>query len=308
MRILMLGAGGVGGYFGGRMVETGADVTFLVRDGRARQLQNGLRIESPRGDATVPVNVITDRDRDTSFDAVILACKAYGLTQALEAIAPFVADGAPILPLLNGFAHLGQIEKRFPKSTVWGGTAGIIATLTSEGVVRQMHPNQVIAAGLRDGQSDSRPLLETLLAQMKQAGIDVVDSPDIELAMWEKWGFLATLAASTCLMRGSTGDILATDHGAQLIAGLFDECNQTAAAEGWPPGPNPAQDYRGMLFDQDGQFAASMMRDMDAGGPTEADHVIGEMIARAHRHGIETPMLQVAYTRLQVYEAERAKA
>ena len=123
--------------------------------------------------------------------------------------------------------------------------------------------------------------------------------------MWEKWTFLAALAASTCLMRCSIGEILATDHGEMLIAGLFDECNATASAEGYPPGASPAQDYRGILFDRKSRVTASMLRDLETGNPTEADHIFGDMIKRATRHGIETPLLKTAYTHLQVYENQR---
>lgn len=306
MRILMLGAGAVGGYFGGRLLGAGSDVTFLVRQGRAAQLRNGLKIESPRGNASIPVNTITEHEAAEPFDVIVLSCKAYGLTRALEAIASYVQNDIAILPLLNGFAHIEAIERKFPSAIVWGGIAGIVATLTEDGTVRQMHPAQVVIAGTRTGQYSNQARLEALIAEMKRAEIDAIVSPDIELAMWEKWTFLATLAAATCLMGGSTSQILATDHGETLVAGLFDECNRTAAAEGHPSGPSPAQDYRGMLFDRGSSFTASMLRDVEAKNPTEADHIIGDMINRAERHGIETPLLKAAYSRLQVYETQRA--
>lgn len=305
MRILMLGAGAVGGLFGGRMSAAGSDVTFLVRERRADELKNGLRIESPHGDATIPVKTITRHDAGELFDVIILSCKAYGLPGALDTINPFVSPGVPILPLLNGFAHLEIIEQKIPSAIVWGGTAGIVATLTEDGIVRQMHPSQFIVAGTRNDHTDSQSRLEALVAEMKQAEITATASPDIERAMWEKWTFLATLAGATCLMRGSISEILATDHGEALIAGLFDECNQTAAAEGHPPRQSSARHYSGMLFDRSSSFTASMLRDMEVGSLTEADHIIGDMINRAERHGIAAQLLKLAYSRLQVYEAQR---
>lgn len=306
MKILMLGAGGVGGYFGGRMVEAGADVTFLVREGRAAQLRDGLRIESPNGDATIPVKTITGPAPDAAFDVVILSCKAYGLSGALEAIAPFVRGGVAILPLLNGFAHLEEIAARFPEATLWGGIAGVAAALTEDGVVRQMLPFQTICAGLREGCADGRAELEALIAALTRAGVDATLDADVERAMWEKWCFLATLAAATCLMRAPVGEILATEHGEALIAGLFGECNRTARAEGFSPAPGPTRAYRDKLLARGSAFNASMMRDMESGRPTEADHIIGDMIARARRNGVETPLLRVAFSRLQVYENRRA--
>lgn len=305
MRILMLGAGAVGGYFGGRMAEAGSDVTFLVREGRAAQLRNGLKIESPRGDSTVPVKTLSEENVHGSFDVIMLSCKAYGLTGAIEAIAPHVSEGTFILPLLNGYAHIERLEDRFPASVVLGGTAGIVATLTEDGTVRQMNPNQLIVLGPRRSVSDRINTLETLVSEMKWADINATLSTNIDQAMWEKWTFLATLAASTCLMRASVGEILATDHGEAVISGLFDECNSTAEMEGYPIGTSSTQDYRGLLFDRTSTVTASMLRDMQAGNPTEADHVLGDMIVRAQRHGIQTPLLETAYTHLQVYENRR---
>jgi 2-dehydropantoate 2-reductase len=306
MRILMLGAGAVGGYFGGRMAEAGSDITFLVREGRAAQLQDGLRIESPHGDAVVPVTTIQSGEEAGPFDVVALSCKAYGLEGAMAAVAPYVRKGAAILPLLNGYGHLETLEQRFPQAAVWGGMAGIFATLSPDGTVKHMQPVHTIVAGLREGQAASEPLLTALIDEMKAAGFTAVLSGDIDLSLWEKWTYLATLAAATCLVRGSIKAIHATDHGRELVAGLFDECCRTAAAEGYPMSDSPAQDYRGMLFDRNLPITASMMRDMLAGGPTEADHIIGDMIRRAARHDIATPCLNTAYTVMQVYEAARA--
>ena len=305
MRILMLGAGAVGGYFGGRMVAAGSDLTFLVREPRAAQLAHGLQIESPHGNATIPVNTITGLVPGTHFDVVIVSCKAYGLNGALDAIEPYVSPGTKILPLLNGVGHIERLERRFPDAVVWGGTAGIIATMTAEGAIRQMHPNQFITAGTRSNQATSQSQLEALIGEMVRADINAVASSAIEVALWDKWTFLATLAAATCLMRGSIGQILTTNHGETLMSGLFEECLATARAEGYPPSDTPAQDYRGVLFERDSSVTASMLRDMESGGPTEAEHIIGDMIARAMRHGIATPYLDIAYSRMQLYETHR---
>ena len=126
MRILVLGAGGVGGYFGGRLAASGADVTFLVRERRAAQLAaRGLVIESPLGDATVPSpqTVISAAPGGAPFDVVLLTCKAYDLASAIESIAPFVGPQSAVLPLLNGMAHLDALEARFGRARLLGGVA-----------------------------------------------------------------------------------------------------------------------------------------------------------------------------------------
>lgn len=307
MQILILGAGAVGGYFGGRLAAAGSDVTFLVRERRAAQLKSGLKIESPRGDATVPVRTILKGDTRRPFDVIIMSCKAYGLVGALRSIEPFVGRDTTIIPLLNGYVHLEMIEREFPSAIVCGGIAGVMATLAEDGTILQLRANQVITVGSRQHGAADPDTIENVVAEMKRADIDASVSPNIELAMWEKWTFLATLAAATCLMRCTIGEILATNHGEAIIAGLFDECNATASAEGYPPGPSPAQDYRSILFDRKSAVTASMLRDLESGNPTEADHILGDMIARAGRHGIEAPLLQTAYTHLQVYEGQRQR-
>ena len=152
MKVLVIGAGGVGGYFGGRLVESGADVTFLVRERRARQLAaNGLVIKSAVGDATLPVRTLTAADPGQPFDLVILTCKSYDLQSAIEAAAPHMkAGGGLVLPLLNGMAHIDVLRERFGRDRVLGGLCGIFATLSAGG------------RGGADGRLAAAPLLRAL--------------------------------------------------------------------------------------------------------------------------------------------------
>jgi 2-dehydropantoate 2-reductase len=140
VKVLMLGAGGVGGYFGGRMIQSGADVTFLVRDGRARQLaEHGLVIKSVLGDATMKVRTLTAASAGEPFDLILLSCKSYDLDTAIEAIVPHVAAGKGlVIPLLNGMAHADVLRARFGADRVLGGLCGIFATLSPAGEVVQM--------------------------------------------------------------------------------------------------------------------------------------------------------------------------
>jgi 2-dehydropantoate 2-reductase len=125
--------------------------------------------------------------------------------------------------------------------------------------------------------------------------------------MWDKWTFLASAAAATCLMTASIGQILATDYGQELLLGLYDECNAVATADGALPADLDGRQtlYKHVLSDKSSIVKASMCRDMESGGPTEADHVIGDMIQRAVKHHIATPLLKTAYTRLQIHETQR---
>lgn len=305
MRILFLGAGAVGGYFGGRMAEAGADVTFLVREQRATQLAGGLKIESPHGNAVVPVKSLVADQPAEPFDVIVLACKAYGLAGALEAVAAHVDKGAIVLPLLNGFAHLEAIEARFPGAIVWGGVAQIPATLTPDGTVLQLGPIQGMIVGERPGHEATKAKAQTFAEIVASAGVDGKYSPAIEQAMWDKWVFLAALAAGTCLMEANVGTILKAEGGEELLSGLLDECTAVAAAENHRPDDARMKGYTSTLQDRSSNMSASMQRDLSQGLPTEGLHVIGDMVRRARRHGVVSRHLDVAWTRLQCYELQR---
>ena len=147
MRILFLGAGALGGYFGGRMTAGGADVTLLVRPGRKAQMGGRVVIESPLGDAVVPVNAVTADEVEGPFDLIVLTNKAYGLDGALEAIAPFCGPDTAILPVLNGMAHIDAIARRFPDQQLIGGVAHIPAELRPDGSILHRAPMAKLTIG-----------------------------------------------------------------------------------------------------------------------------------------------------------------
>ena len=306
MRILFLGAGALGGYFGGRMTAAGADVTFLVRERRAEQLANGLKISSPFGDATIPVQTMQAGDQADPFDVIVLTNKAYGLEGALDAIASYVDDRTGILPFLNGVAHYDAVDARFPDAVRLGGVAQIPANLAPDGTVSHNGKLQSLIAGTRDSSDRARELVQGFVSAALDGGIDAKTSEAIEQDLWNKWVFLATLAASTTLMGVATGDIVATDHGEAFIFGLLSECSQVAKAEGRAPDDEKMAFYHGQLSRKGNPFKSSMLHDIEAGNPIEADHIVGDMIRRARKHGIATPLLEVALTRLQIYETGRS--
>lgn len=305
MRILFLGAGAIGGYFGGRMVQAGADVTFLVREARAAQMADGLRIASPLGDAVIPVHTIQAGDAAGPFDVVVLTNKAYGLAGALDAIEPFVTGDTAVLPFLNGVAQYDVVDARFPDAVKLGGVAQLPANLRTDGTVSHNGKLQAMIVGARDGSDRAAALADGFAAAAKAGEINARTSDVIVQDLWDKWVFLATLAASTTLMGVATGDIVETSHGEAVILSLLDECMAVAVAEGHAPEDGKMQGYRGMLTKRGNPFKSSMLHDMEAGNPTEADHIIGDMIRRGRAHGIATPLLEVSLTRLQVYEASR---
>ena len=314
MKVLVIGAGGVGGYFGGRLIESGADVTFLVRERRARQLaENGLVIKSAVGDATLPVRTVTSSDPGQPFDLVILTCKSYDLGSAIEAAAPHMRAGSGLaLPLLNGMAHIGVLRERFGRDRVLGGLCGIFATLSPAGEVVQMAGLSPRLSYGRFKDQIERNALETPVGAVEQmmskANFAGKRVEPIEQGLWEKWMVLAAMAGGTCLMRGSIGSIVAGDDGKAIMEELIRETASVARAAGYPPGEEYLATARGILTAAGSDATASMLRDIKKGGPTEGDHIVGQMLRRARELGVPTPLLRIANAHLQTYEAERTKA
>ena len=313
MRILVLGAGGTGGYFGGRLAQAGADVTFLVRPARAALLaERGLRIRSPLGDADLDVATVTAQDLPAlaaarPFDLVLLACKAYDLDSAIESVAPAVGANTAVLPILNGLLHYDALDARFGRERVPGGLCFIGATLGADGEVLHLGRPASITFGLREGNADGG-VLARLAAAYAQAGVDHLYAPDIAAAQWIKYSFLAALAAGTCLTRASVGAIVAAEGGEAFMAALHAECLAVAAAEGHPVPEDEARTARSGLTRAGSPVTASMLRDLQAGLRVEALQIVGDMVHRAHRAGLAAPRLEAAWIHLQAYEAARRTA
>lgn len=307
MKILVLGAGGVGGYFGGRLAEAGSDVTFLVRERRADQLRaGGLVVQTPDGEFRVPAKAVQRHEIAAPFDLVLLTCKAYDLGSAIDTIRPAIGPGTIVVPLLNGLAHLDRLDAEFGAERVIGGSCGIAATLSAEGVVIQMSPFHWIRFGDRAGKP--RAQVDALAEAYARTPVDAAAVPDILQAMWEKFVLLTTLAACTCFMRGSVGDTLATSDGEAIMRELLDTSIGTAKAAGHAPRAESLAQTESLLFARGSAFSASMLRDIERGGPTEADHIVGDMLRRARAAGLDARLLAAAYAHLQVYEKRRAAA
>ena len=305
MKILILGAGGTGGYFGGRLHEGGADVTFLVREKRAQQIaQLGLQIESPQGNVTLNVKTVLGGNVKAEYDIVILSCKAYDLASSIEAIRPAMNATTCVVPLLNGISHIESLDAAFGKARVMGGSCQIAATLTRDGVVKSMFDAHAILWGARE--PSQQALADALGLSFAKTIVDWKVSENIMLDMWEKVAFLSTLAGMTCLMRASIGDILATADGRMLMKRYLDSCVAVAIKSGYPPRAQILERYEQVMNTTGSPLTASMMRDLEGGGPVEADHIVGFMLQKAREFGIDDTMLSVAYTHLKAYENRRA--
>jgi 2-dehydropantoate 2-reductase len=309
MRILVVGAGAIGGYFGGRLLAAGRDVTFLVRPRRQAQLaKTGLVIRSRFGDASLPAppTVTADALRQ-SFDLILLSCKSYDLQSAADSFAPAVGPNTAILPLLNGMAHMDYLGERFGAGAVLGGQCVISVTLDGDGHVLHLNDTHGLSFGEQNGQISSRA--EAIVSTFSGVNFESRLSKTILHEMWEKWVLITTMAGSNCLMRAAVGDIVAA--GAEnLSLALLDECAGIAAAKNFAPSAKAMARNRGMLTMPGSTFAASMLRDVERGAPTEADHILGDLIRRGGAGGggpNDFPLLRIAYAHLRAYDARRKR-
>ena len=302
MRILMLGAGGIGGYFGARWIQAGADVGFLVRPARQARLRaEGLVVQTPRERFSVPVTTYTRDHVDGEFDLIVLSPKAYDLDDAIASVRG-VAGRPLLLPLLNGLDHLDVLDREFGRERVMGGVAHIAATLSEDGVVVQLGALHRLTFGHRHPeQLDMVLALERL---GRNAAFDSQRSDDIVQVLWDKWVFLATLAGMTTLLRAAVGQIVAAPGGDRASREMYETCCAVAAHHGHLIGQPARDEALAMLLAPGSPFTASMLRDLQAGRRTEHEHILGAMVRRADAAGITCPGLRLAYLALAIAQAE----
>jgi len=307
MRFLVVGAGALGGYFGGRLLEAGRDVTFLLRPRRAAQLaKTGLVVQSPFGNLQLPAPThVLAEDIEAPYDVVVVGSKAYDLDSTMDSFAPAVGPNTMILPLLNGMKHIDRLAERFGEERVLGGLCMISATLDDEGRVLHLNDMHGLSYGERAGGRSAR--VDAIAAQFAGAKFDATASETIAQDMWEKWVFIASAAGLTSLMRASIGDIVAAG-GQDVALAIFDECCTIAAHNGFAPRPAALQRGRAVVTTAGSPMTASMYKDIVRGAPVEADHILGDLLGRAPRTDSPVPsVLRTAYVHLKAYEARRAR-
>ena len=304
MRILCLGAGAVGGYFGARLIEAGADVTFLVRPARRKLLnERGLRVESCHGNFEGRVRTVLPDELQQPFDVVLLACKAYDLSDAMTAIAPAMGPHSAVLPVLNGILHLDVLNGAFGAGRVLGGSAKIAAALDG-GAIRHLNDWNYITFGEQDGTMSER--VRALQAAFGDGPVVARAVPDIMQVMWDKLVHLATVAGMTSAMRANIGEIVRTEDGADLLMEFLERNAEIARREGFPTEPALMEDYRAMVSNAASAQTASMLRDIENKGAIEAAHVIGYMLTKARAHGIDATLHRMVFAHLQAYQQRRA--
>lgn len=315
LKLLVLGAGATGGYFGGRLAQAAhlgksdVEVTFLVRPQRAAMLAaRGLNVESPQGSFGIPVRTVLHTDLKPAYDLVLLSCKAYDLESSILSIYPGMRPDTCVLPVLNGLAHFDRLDREFGAHRVLGGCCHIAGNLSPEGLVRQMNDLQRITFGLRpQNGAGGKSLLDALADAYRQTPVEVRYSDNVLLEIWEKFVLLATLAGMTCLMRGAVGDVAAASDGPALMLRMLAECEAAARHAGHASRPEVLEATGRMLTTRGSTFTASMLRDLESGGRTEGAHIVGDMLSRARAAGSDAALLGIAWAHLQAREVRLAR-
>jgi 2-dehydropantoate 2-reductase len=309
VRFLIIGAGALGGYYGGMLVRGGADVTFLVRPRRAALLEErGLVVKLPDGEYRSPVKTVLAGAVGGPYDVVIVACKAYGLDAAIDDFAPALNAAGAVLPVLNGINHIHVLSRRLDSSRVLGGVTLFSVVLTAEGeiLVPGVGTTGRTSLGELNGERSAR--CEAIAAALVAGGVPAAISEDITADMWAKFSCFAGATAVSVLTRARAGEVAAAPAGAAFVVAALDEGARVAAAEGYPTPTALIDLYRGFFRDLGSAAAPSMLYDIEAGRPTEAEHIFGDLVFRADRLGIDVPILRAALCNLQIYEARRCGA
>ncbi len=307
MRILVVGAGAVGGYFGGRLIQAGRDVTFLVLPKRVEQMQaQGLRILSPsHGDFTVRPKVTTAAQIASPYDVIFLSVKSYSLAGAIDDFAPAVGPQTVIFPVLNGMHHMDVLTQRFGEHAVLGGVCFVATETDSQGRIIQLADFQSLTYGEREGKKTSR--IAAVHQAFSGAGFETAISGDILRDMWQKWVWLASLGAITCLLRGNIGEIVAVPGGAELCLSALRECAAIAGACGYPMSETFLAEKSPLLTAPGSKLTSSMYRDLTEQARVEVDTILGDLIERGRKHGVSAPIVQAAFVSLTIYQQGRAR-
>jgi len=241
---------------------------------------------------------------DAPYDVVLLCCKAYDLPDAIAAIAPAIGAGSAILPFLNGIRHLDMLAERFGPSHVLGGLTAVNAVLGPRGeVVQSPVKVDMTAFGETDGSPSDR--CTRIAHAFAAAGVKASLSATVLDAMWTKFAAFSAVAAVATLCRSRAGAIAAAATSTRLVDTALDETRRAAAAYGHGLPDGVADMVRGLFSQPASTYGPSILVDMEQGRPTEGEHTIGDMVAKADHHGVAVPVLAAALCNLQVYERAR---
>jgi 2-dehydropantoate 2-reductase len=299
MKILILGAGAVGGYFGALLQNAGIDVTFLVREKRAEYLtKNGLNIDSPLGNLIIFPKVVTGIHPSDGYQLTIISCKAYALDDAIKTLA-LLNESCYILPLLNGFSHYARLCDFFEKDRVMGGFAHLSVMLNKDGSILHLNSLQVLTAGAL--QPSQKEFLDYMKGELSEKAPFIVFSETIETDIWKKMVFISTVASATCIMNQSMGAISSIPEKAESVSQSFELNCRAADFAGYPLDDEWKKETLAGLLNPKSIMTSSLLRDMRNGNPVEVS-ILEDMLQKNKQARLSNELLESAIHALKVYK------
>jgi 2-dehydropantoate 2-reductase len=300
MRIAILGAGGVGGYYGGLLARAGHPVSLLARGAHLEALrQRGLEVRTPEETFTARVEVAAEAEELTGAELAIVAVKGYSLAAIAPAARLLAEAGAVILPLLNGVEAADRlVDAGVPGDRVLGGLAEISAVRSAPGVVERRSPFYRVVLGERAGGLSERA--ERIAATFREAGVEARASADITVDLWRKFIFITTMSAACGLARSPIGPVRRAPLGLLLIDRAVHEVAAVARARGVALAADAEAQILGFIASLPEAMKPSFLLDLESGGPTEIDDLSGAVSRLGRLAGVPTPVHDVATAALSI--------
>ena len=301
MRIVIMGAGGLGGYFGARLAAAGNDVAFVARGAHLAAIkQNGLRVTSARGDLHLPDVVATDDPSTLApADVVMIAVKLWDTETAAETVKSLVRPGTAVVSFQNGVSKDAALARILGREAVIGGVGQIGVVIASPGVIAHTGTMAKLTFGELDNARSAR--VESLLATCTAAEIDAEIADDINLATWQKFAFLVGMSACTASMRSTLGPIRANPQTRDFLRDVIGEVVAVGRALGIPLAENFAEQRMAMIEALPPQMTASMQGDLARGNRLEVPWLSGAVVEMGKQVGVSTPLNRAVFDILALY-------
>ena len=299
MRIVIFGTGGVGGYFGGRLAQAGGDVTFIARGEHLRAIKaNGLRVDSTSGDFVVsPAQATDDVSEVGETDLVVLGVKAWQVPDAARAIRPVVGPNTTVVPLQNGVEAVSQLVAELGPDNVIGGLCRIVSYFVAPGHIRHAGFTPTIIIGELDNRHRER--IEKIAQVFQHAGLDTTIAPDIQVALWTKFLFIASFSGVGAVADAPAGVLRSDPKWREQMQSAMEEIYALAHARGVELPSDSVAKVMGAIDSLPADATSSMQRDIVAGKPSELESQNGAVVRMAQESGVDVPTHRSIYETLR---------
>jgi 2-dehydropantoate 2-reductase len=299
MKIAVMGAGAIGGYFGGRLAKAGFDVSFIARGAHLDVIRkNGLKVLSPLGDFTIHPATVTDDPAEVGpVDVILFMVKNYDTLRAAEQIRPLVGPDTAIIPFQNGVEARAMLSNVLGARHVLGGVAFIPASIQEPGVIKHNAELAKLVFGEFDKQITPRAL--SFLDALEKAGVTGEIPADISMVLWSKLMFLTSMSAINCITRQPVGLVQSDGETIALYMDAMREVAAVAVAHGVSLGEEAIADNMALAKSFPPNNKTSMFQDLEAGQRLEIDYLSGAVVRLGREKGIETPIHRTAWVAIK---------